>query len=65
QGYSFVDSLFEVVSAISCVGLSSGITSSIAPIGVKATLITLMLLGRLEYVQIASIMGYFVWRKAV
>ncbi|MCS7128627.1 MAG: TrkH family potassium uptake protein [Sulfolobales archaeon] len=65
QGYSFVDSLFEVVSAISCVGLSSGITSSTAPIGVKATLITLMLLGRLEYIQIASIMGYFAWRKTM
>ncbi len=65
QGYSFVDSLFEVVSATSCVGLSSGITSGAAPMGVKVTLITLMLLGRLEYVQIASIMGYFAWRKTL
>ena len=51
-GYSFIDSLFEATSAISCVGLSAGVVSQAAPAGVKMIISALMLLGRIEYLHI-------------
>ncbi|ABN70194.1 cation transporter [Staphylothermus marinus F1] len=64
-GYSFVDTLFEATSAAGCVGLSVGVVSPTAPLGVKLTIMTLMLLGRVEYVQVITIFGYIAGRKAV
>jgi len=48
-GYRFVDSFFEVASAMGCVGLSVGITSpQLHPLG-KVILMVDMLLGKLEF----------------
>ncbi|HKJ64007.1 MAG TPA: potassium transporter TrkG, partial [Desulfopila sp.] len=49
-GHPPLDSLFEVVSALGTVGLSSGITSIDLPLYLKAVLCINMLLGRLEIV---------------
>ena len=51
-GYTLTDSIFEAASAASCVGLSVGIVAPTAPVGVKLTIITLMILGRLEYLHL-------------
>jgi trk system potassium uptake protein TrkH len=48
MGYSPLDSLFEVVSAIGTVGLSAGITNAALHPFLKAVLCVDMLLGRLE-----------------
>jgi trk system potassium uptake protein TrkH len=48
MGYAPLDSLFEVVSAIGTVGLSSGVTSMGMPGFLKGVLCADMLLGRLE-----------------
>lgn len=63
--FSFLDSLFEAASAASCVGLSTGITTSAAPPGVKAVLISLMYLGRLEYLGVFLIIGYISTRRYI
>lgn len=47
--YPLQDSLFEFVSSLSTVGLSTGITHPEAPIGVLWTEIVGMVLGRLEF----------------
>ncbi len=57
-GYSFIDALFEATSAAGCVGLSAGVLTPTSPLGVKLIIITLMLLGRIEYVQLFLIIGY-------
>ena len=57
HGYRFIDTLFEATSAAGCVGLSTNVVSPTAPVGVKATIIFLMLLGRLEYVQLMLIIA--------
>lgn len=49
-GHPPLDSLFEVVSALGTVGLSSGITSIELPVYLKGILCINMLLGRLEIV---------------
>ncbi|RUM47499.1 MAG: hypothetical protein DSY37_02285 [Hyperthermus sp.] len=49
-GTSVVDALFEAQSALCTVGLSVGITSAAAPWTVKAVLMVLMTLGRLEVI---------------
>ncbi len=64
-GYRFVDTLFEATSAAGCVGLSAGVVSPTAPLGVKATIMTLMLLGRIEYIHVFLILGYVSGRRAV
>lgn len=48
-GYSLTESLFEYASALSTVGLSVGVTTADAPIGLLWTEITGMFLGRLEF----------------
>ena len=48
-GNSIADSLFEYASSLSTVGLSIGVTSADAPIGLLWTQILGMFLGRLEF----------------
>lgn len=55
MGYPLLDSLFDVVSAIGTVGLSSGLTSSSLPALLKVVLGMDMLLGRLEIVTLLVI----------
>ncbi|MGC8983519.1 MAG: TrkH family potassium uptake protein, partial [Desulfurococcaceae archaeon] len=64
-GVDFADALFESASAASCVGLSAGITSPTAPLGVKVVLIVEMLLGRLEYLQLLALFGAVAGRRAI
>ncbi len=49
HGYPIGDSLFEVASAIGTVGLSVGVTAADAPPGVLWTLMSVMVIGRLEF----------------
>ncbi len=64
-GFSFVDTLFEATSAAGCVGLSVGVVSPSAPLGVKGTIMALMLLGRIEYVHLYLLIGYIAGREIV
>jgi trk system potassium uptake protein TrkH len=64
-GYTFTDSLFETTSAASCVGLSSGIVSPLAPTGVKLTLMSLMLLGRIEYLHMFLLFSVIIGRRTM
>ncbi len=64
-GYRFIDALFEATSAAGCVGLSVGVVSPTAPVGVKIVIMVLMLLGRLEYVQLTLLLAYITSRKAL
>ena len=48
-GYSIPESLFECASTLSTVGLSIGVTSPDAPVGLLWTQIIGMFLGRLEF----------------
>jgi len=50
MGYSPLDSLFEVVSAMGTVGLSVGLTSATLPALLKGILCVDMLMGRLEII---------------
>lgn len=65
DSFTFLDSLFEAASAASCVGLSSGITTSAAPLGAKVVLISLMYLGRLEYLGMFLLIGYISTRRYI
>ncbi len=56
--YTFIDSLFEIVSALSCVGLSTGITSQTLPAVSKIILMIAMYMGRLEFLPIYIIIGW-------
>ncbi len=49
HGYSLAESLFEYASALSTVGLSIGVTSPDAPLGILWAEIIGMFLGRLEF----------------
>jgi len=51
-GHAPLDALFEVVSALGTVGLSSGVTSAALEPGLKGVLIADMLLGRVEFVAL-------------
>ncbi len=62
-GYSYVDSLFEAASALSCVGLSTGITSSATPAVAKALLMASMYLGRIEFLPLYVLVGEYYKRK--
>jgi trk system potassium uptake protein TrkH len=60
-GHDPLDSLFEVVSAVSTVGLSAGITGpDLAPV-LKSTLCLDMLLGRLEVLPILLLLAPRTW----
>lgn len=58
QEYTFVDSVFETVSALSCVGLSTGITSQSLPAISKVILIIAMYMGRPEFLPIYLLIGW-------
>jgi len=57
NGYSLIDSLFEVTSAFATAGLSVGIVSIFMPLGLKWLLIILMALGRIEAVPLLIALG--------
>jgi len=63
NGYSFIDSLFEVASAFATAGLSVGIVSIFMPLGLKWLLIILMVLGRIESVPLLVALGLRVRRS--
>ncbi len=58
HGFSFVDTLFETASALSCVGLSVGITAPTMPLAAKVALMLAMYLGRLEFAPLYLAMGW-------
>jgi trk system potassium uptake protein TrkH len=59
-GYPFLDSLFESTSAAANVGLSCGITDANMPALLKITYIFQMWAGRLEFMSIFTLMGFFI-----
>jgi len=59
-GYPFLESLFESTSAAANVGLSCGITSAAMPAGLKITYIIQMWAGRLEFMSVLTLLGFFV-----
>ena len=58
KSFSFIDALFETASALSCVGLSVGITSPTMPMAAKVALMIAMYLGRLEFAPLYLAMGW-------
>jgi trk system potassium uptake protein TrkH len=60
-GYPALDSLFEVVSAIATVGLSTGLTGPQLPDVLKGVLCVDMLLGRLEVVALLLVLYPGTW----
>ncbi|NQU17970.1 MAG: TrkH family potassium uptake protein [Candidatus Saganbacteria bacterium] len=59
-GYPLQDAAFEAVSACANVGLSVGVTAPTMPNGLKVTYIILMWLGRLEFMSIFALIGFFI-----
>jgi trk system potassium uptake protein TrkH len=59
-GYPFLDSLFESTSAAANVGLSCGITNLNMPVALKLTYIFQMWAGRLEFMSVFALIGFFV-----
>jgi len=59
-GYPLLNSLFESTSAAANVGLSCGITSVSMPVALKLTYILQMWAGRLEFMSIFTLIGFFV-----
>lgn len=59
-GYPFLNALFESTSAAANVGLSCGITETGMPAALKITYILQMWLGRLEFMSVFTIIGFFV-----
>lgn len=59
-GYPFLESLFESVSAAANVGLSTGLTAYSMPAALKITYIIQMWAGRLEFMSIFTLIGFFV-----
>lgn len=57
--YSYIDSLLETASALSCVGLSTGIAGPTAPAVSKALLISAMYLGRIEFLPLYTLVGMY------
>ncbi len=64
SGAKFIDSLFEVTSALGCVGLSVGVVNHALSIWGKALIILGMYLGRLEFIQLYILLGYIFRRKS-
>ena len=60
-GYPAMDALFEVVSAIGTVGLSTGITGEDLPQVLKALLCIDMLVGRVEIVALLVVLYPATW----
>ncbi|WP_051906416.1 potassium transporter TrkG [Methylomarinum vadi] len=63
MGYDPLDALFEVVSACSTTGLSTGISSPHLEAGLKWVLIIDMLLGRVEFLAFLLFMYPRTWLK--
>jgi len=61
MGYNPLDALFEVVSAIGTVGLSTGITQADLPSLLKGVLCLDMLLGRLEVIALLIVLYPPTW----
>jgi len=61
MGYDPFDSLFEVVSALGTVGLSTGVIGSDLPNSLKAVICIDMLLGRLEIMPWLVLVYPFTW----
>jgi len=59
-GYPFLNALFESTSAAANVGLSCGITNIAMPNALKITYIVQMWAGRLEFMSVFTIIGFFV-----
>ena len=59
-GYPFLDSLFESTSAAANVGLSCGITEVNMPAVLKLTYIFQMWAGRLEFMSVFALIGFFI-----
>ena len=59
--YDAVDSLFEVVSAVATVGLSSGVTSSELPPVLKGVLCMDMIAGRVEVLALLYLLYPGAW----
>jgi trk system potassium uptake protein TrkH len=59
-GYPFLSSLFESTSAGANVGLSCGITGAFMPTPLKLTYILQMWAGRLEFISIFTLLGFFI-----
>lgn len=63
-GWPFLYALFESTSAAANVGLSCGITSAGMPAALKITYILQMWAGRLEFMSVFVLLGFFVaWVK--
>lgn len=60
-GYKSIDALFEVVSAVGTVGLTTGITQSDMPALLKSVLAIDMLLGRLEIIAFIVLLYPRTW----
>lgn len=58
-GYPFMESIFESVSAAGNVGLSCGITDPAMPAPLKMTYILQMWIGRLEFISVFVLVGFF------
>ncbi|MEM0475059.1 MAG: TrkH family potassium uptake protein [Zestosphaera sp.] len=61
--YLFIDTLFETVSALSCVGLSVEVITPTAPPAVKILLILAMYVGRLEFTPLLVLRSLVARRK--
>jgi trk system potassium uptake protein TrkH len=59
-GYPFLSSLFESTSAAANVGLSCGITETAMPAALKITYIIQMWAGRLEFMAVFTLIGFFI-----
>ncbi|MCM8796219.1 MAG: TrkH family potassium uptake protein, partial [Candidatus Omnitrophica bacterium] len=59
-GYPFLESLFESTSAAANVGLSCGITAVNMPVILKITYILQMWVGRLEFMSVFTLLGFFI-----
>jgi len=59
-GYPFLNSLFESTSAAANVGLSCGITQAGMPAALKVTYIFQMWAGRLEFMSVFTLIGFFI-----
>ena len=59
-GYPALSSLFESTSAAANVGFSCGITDAGMPAILKVTYIIQMWMGRLEFMSVLALAGFFV-----
>jgi trk system potassium uptake protein TrkH len=60
-GYAPLDALFEVVSALGTVGLSTGVVDASLPVHLKTVLCFDMLLGRLEFIALLVVLTPGTW----